>query len=68
MWNKDELRGKAEQAKGRAKQAMGDLTNDEELKGEGEAQEVVGQVEDTLGRGRRKAGEAIEDIGKNLKR
>jgi uncharacterized protein YjbJ (UPF0337 family) len=68
MWNRDEVRGKAEQVKGRAKQAVGDLTDDEEMKGEGEAQEIGGKVQDTIGRGRRVAGEAIEEIGKNLKR
>jgi uncharacterized protein YjbJ (UPF0337 family) len=68
MWNKSEIRGKMDQAKGRAKQAAGDLTKDERLRSEGEADEVVGKVEDTAGRGARKVGEAIEDFGKGVKR
>jgi uncharacterized protein YjbJ (UPF0337 family) len=68
MWNRDELEGKASQIKGRAKQAAGDLSDNEELKGEGEGEEIVGKVQDTMGRGRRKVGEAIEDLGKNVKR
>jgi len=68
MWNKDEVDGKIEQVKGRAKQAVGDLTNDDDLKAEGEADEVAGKVQDTVGRGARKVGKAIEDIGKAVKR
>ena len=68
MKNEDELRGKSEQVKGKAKQAWGDLTNDERLRNEGLDDEAAGDVEETLGRGRRKVGEAIEDLGKDIKR
>ena len=68
MWNKNEVNGKIDQAKGRAKQAVGDLTNDDDLKAEGEADEAAGKVQDTVGRGTRKVGEAIEDLGKKVKR
>jgi uncharacterized protein YjbJ (UPF0337 family)/DNA-binding XRE family transcriptional regulator len=44
MWNRDEAEGKVEEVKGRAKQAAGDLTDDEDLRAEGEAQEVEGKV------------------------
>lgn len=63
--NRDELEGKAEALKGKIKDAAGDLTDDERLRNEGVADEVAG---DTMGRGRRKAGEAIEDLGKSIKR
>ena len=68
MWNKNEVNGKIDQAKGRAKQAVGDLTNDDDLKAEGEADEVAGKVQETVGRGTRKVGKAIEDLGKAVKR
>jgi len=68
MWNKNERDGKIDQAKGRAKQAVGDLTNDDDLKAEGEADEVAGKVQETVGRGTRKVGKAIEDLGKAVKR
>jgi uncharacterized protein YjbJ (UPF0337 family) len=68
MWNKDEVEGKADQAKGKVKQAVGDLTDNEDLIAEGEADEVEGKVKDTAGRGVRKVGEAIEDFGKKVKR
>jgi uncharacterized protein YjbJ (UPF0337 family) len=66
MWNKDEVHGKTEQAKGRAKQAVGDLSDDEQLKNEGVADEAAGKAEETIGKGRRKVGEAIEDIGNKI--
>jgi uncharacterized protein YjbJ (UPF0337 family) len=66
--NKDELNGKVDQLKGKVKQATGDLTNDERLHDEGVADEAAGDVEEGFGRGRRKVGEAIEDLGDRLKR
>ena len=68
MWNKDEVDGKIDQAKGKAKQTVGDVTNDPDLQAEGEADEVSGKVQETVGRGARKVGEAIEDVGKAIKR
>ena len=67
MKNNDELRGKMEQVKGRVKQATGDLTNDERLHDEGRADEAVGNVREGVDKARRKVGEAIEDIGEDLK-
>jgi uncharacterized protein YjbJ (UPF0337 family) len=66
--NRDELDGKTEQVKGKAKQAWGDLTDDERLHDEGVADEAAGEVQEGLGRARRKVGEAIEDIGESIKR
>jgi uncharacterized protein YjbJ (UPF0337 family) len=66
--NKDELDGKTDQVKGKAKQAWGDVTDNERLHDEGVADEASGEVQEGFGRGRRKVGEAIEDIGEDLKR
>jgi uncharacterized protein YjbJ (UPF0337 family) len=66
--NKDEINGKAEQLKGKMKQAAGDLTDDERLHDEGVTDEAAGSVQEGLGRGRRKLGNAIEDIGEKIKR
>ena len=66
--NKDELDGKADQLKGKLKQAAGDLTDDQQLHDEGVADEAAGKVEEGFGRGRRKIGEAVEDLGRKLKR
>jgi uncharacterized protein YjbJ (UPF0337 family) len=68
MKNREELKGKSEELKGKAKQAWADLTDDEQLRNEGVEDEAAGDVHETLGRSRRKVGEAIEDLGKNIKR
>jgi uncharacterized protein YjbJ (UPF0337 family) len=65
--NRDEIDGKAEQLKGKVKQATGDLTDDERLHDEGVVDEAAGKVQEGFGKGRRKLGEAIEDIGENVK-
>ena len=66
--NKDELDGRVDQMKGKVKQAAGHLTDDERLHDEGVADEAAGDVQEGFGRGRRKVGEAIEDLGEKLKR
>jgi uncharacterized protein YjbJ (UPF0337 family) len=66
MWNKDEVQGKADQAKGKVKEVVGDLNNDEQLRDEGTADKAAGQVEEAYGKGRRKVGNAIKDLGKKV--
>jgi uncharacterized protein YjbJ (UPF0337 family) len=66
--NEDELKGKAREVTGRAKKAAGDLTGDEELRNQGAEEEIEGEARADVGRARRKVGEAIEDIGKGIKR
>ena len=66
--NRDELNGRADKLKGKVKQAAGDLTDNERLHDEGVADEAAGDVQEGFGRARRKVGEAIEDIGEDLKR
>jgi uncharacterized protein YjbJ (UPF0337 family) len=66
--NRDELEGKGDQLKGKVKQGVGDLTGDEKMKDEGAADEASGDVQEGFGRGRRKVGEAVEDLGDRIKR
>lgn len=66
--NRDELDGKGDQLKGKLKQAAGDLTDNDRLHDEGVADEAAGNVQEGFGKGRRKIGEAIEDLGDKLKR
>jgi len=68
VWNKDEVDGKIDQAKGKVKEKVGELTNDESLRNEGEAQHDAGHVEEAFGKGRRKVGEAINEIGNKIGR
>ncbi len=66
--NRDELDGKGEQLKGKIKQAAGDVTDNERLHDEGVADEAAGNLQEGFGKGRRKVGEAIKDIGDAIKR
>lgn len=66
--NRDELEGKGEQIKGKVKQAAGDLSDNDRLHDEGVADEAAGNVQEGFGKARRKVGDAIEDIGDNIKR
>ena len=53
---------------GQGETGVRDLTDDEALHSEGKADEVGGTVQEGYGKARRKIGEAVEDVGKNLKR
>jgi uncharacterized protein YjbJ (UPF0337 family) len=66
--NRDELKGKAEALKGKAKQAAGDLTNNPDLHDEGVIDEAAGKTQDAFGRGRRKVGDAVKDLGNAIKK
>jgi uncharacterized protein YjbJ (UPF0337 family) len=66
--NRDELEGKAEQLKGKVKQGVGDLTDNERLHDEGLADEAEGNVQEGYGKAKRTVGEAIEDLGENIKK
>jgi len=61
--NRDEVEGKWDQAKGKTKETIGQIIDDEGLEAEGGADRVKGNVKEGLGTARRKVGEAIEDVG-----
>ena len=66
--NRDEIEGKKENIKGRIKEAAGKLTGNPDLESEGANERAGGTLQEGLGRARRKVGEAIEDLGKDVKR
>ena len=51
-----------DQAKGRVKQAAGDLTDDDDLKREGKGDELLGKAKGSLDDLRDKADDAIDSI------
>lgn len=51
---------KTDQAKGRVKEAVGDLTNNDDLKREGQTDRVAGEVKEKIGDAKDKVGEAID--------
>ena len=66
--NKNEVRGKARQLKGRVKEAAGVVTGNRHLENEGAAERTGGEIEAGLGKARRKVGTALAELGKALKR
>jgi uncharacterized protein YjbJ (UPF0337 family) len=66
--NRDEIKGRTEKVKGKIKQAAGHVTGNERLHDEGAVDEAAGEVQEGFGRGRRKVGEALDELGDKLKR
>jgi uncharacterized protein YjbJ (UPF0337 family) len=60
--DRDRLEGTIDEAKGRAKQAWGGLTDDERMKAEGMADEVKGHVKQAWGDVKDKVDELREDV------
>ena len=51
-----------DQVKGKVKQAVGDLTDNEDLKKEGEADEKAGEVKEFLGDVKSKADDLVDTV------
>jgi len=68
MWNKNERDGKIDQAKGKVKQAVGDLTGNDKLKAEGKVDETVGDAKTAIGGAQKKVAAAIASVGQAVKR
>ena len=68
MWNKNERDGKIDQAKGKVKQAVGDLTGNDKLKAEGKVDETVGDAKTAVGEAQKKVAAAIASAGRAEKR
>jgi len=66
--NKDEVEGKWDKAKGAVKENVGRTVNDRDLEAEGKMDRAKGNIKEGFGEVRRKTGEAIEDIGDEIKR
>ena len=60
--NKDELKGKANQIKGSAKQKAGELTDNPDLQGEGAFDRAKGIVQEGFGKAKRKVSEGLEEL------
>jgi uncharacterized protein YjbJ (UPF0337 family) len=67
MWNKDEVKGKIEQAKGSAKRVIGKAVMAPKLASEGQRQEIKGKIQEGYGTAKRKVGAAIKDISSKIK-
>lgn len=66
MWNKDEVKGKAEQAKGAVKEKVGQLTDDKDLETEGQEDKASGKAREVVGTVRGKVEDLKDDIKSRL--
>jgi uncharacterized protein YjbJ (UPF0337 family) len=60
------MSGETDQAKGRVKQAAGDLTDNDDLKREGRADETAGKVKEAVGDAKDKFDDVIDDVKEKL--
>jgi uncharacterized protein YjbJ (UPF0337 family) len=61
--NKDEVKGKFDQATGLVKAKIGSSLGDRRMKDEGDAERARGQIREGFGKSKRKVGDAVEKIG-----
>jgi uncharacterized protein YjbJ (UPF0337 family) len=59
--DKDRIKGAAEQAKGKLKEAVGKVTGDSKTEAEGKADQAKGKVQNTVGGIKDKAREAFDE-------
>ncbi|PYS45629.1 MAG: CsbD family protein [Acidobacteria bacterium] len=68
MPNRDEVKGKFDQAKGTVKENVGRAVDDRDMETKGAAERAGGHLEEGYGKAKRKVGEALEDAGDAIKR
>ena len=56
----DKMKGYANEAAGKAKRALGDLTDDPKLRREGDAQEAKGDMQKAVGRAKETVKKAVD--------
>jgi uncharacterized protein YjbJ (UPF0337 family) len=65
--DKDRIKGKAQDVKGRVKRQVGEWTGDEELQAEGTAEQAGGKVQNIAGKVKEAARNVKEDIKRSSK-
>jgi uncharacterized protein YjbJ (UPF0337 family) len=65
--NKDEMKGKYDQAKGKVKETAGRAMNDRDLENKGKADQAKGNVQEKFGKAKRQVGDAVKDLGDKIR-
>ena len=65
--NKTEMRGKIKRAKGAVKVKVGQAVGNRKLEREGAAERSKGNMQETLGKAKRKLGDAVTGLGKTIR-
>lgn len=60
------MSGETDRAKGRVKQAVGDLTADDDLEREGERDEAAGKAKELIGDAKESLEDAVDHVKKKL--
>jgi uncharacterized protein YjbJ (UPF0337 family) len=66
--NKAEIKGKINKAKGTVRENVGHAVGNRSMENQGAADRRKGSVQETLGKARRKVGDAVKDIGKTMRK
>jgi len=66
--DKNRIKGKAEDIKGRVKRQVGEWTGDEELQAEGTAEQVEGKVQNAVGKVKDVARKVKDDIAADTRK
>ena len=66
--NKDEIRGKLDEAAGTVKEGIGRASGNVALENEGADQRLSGKVEGGLGKARRKVSEGLDEVADKVNR
>ncbi len=66
IFNKDEAEGKWEQVKGTVKDKVGEVTGNESLEAEGEAQNAAGEGQETWGKVKRGVSDTVDSVGEAI--
>ena len=64
--NRDEIKGKAQKAKGYVKDKTGEILDDPQLEAEGKIERAAGTVREGFGRAKRTVQEGIEDVAEEV--
>ena len=64
--DRDEIKGKAEKAKGYVKDKAGEILNDPELEAEGEVERGKGTLREGYGKAKEKVGDAVDNVKDKL--
>jgi uncharacterized protein YjbJ (UPF0337 family) len=66
--NKAEVRGKINKAKGTVKENIGNAVGNRRMENDGAADRRAASVQETLGKARRKVGDAVKDLGNKMRK
>jgi len=66
--DRDRMEGSVEELKGNAKQAWGDLTDDDKMKAEGKVDAAKGRMQQAVGDIKDKAEDIKDDVAKEMSR